>query len=159
MAKLRCAFCKEYADESTCIRVGLSSFCSEEHMIAKANKTRSSAARKTTTRRREAVKKRAGITPEMRESVILADSGRCRFCGSIRYDFECHHVYYRSEASHLPWVHERHNLLTLCTYCHGVVHGDKKRFQPLALQIVWLRDVLGDRHTTIQELIRTSNNK
>lgn len=163
MAKRRCLYCKQYSDKETSISFGLSAFCSEEHkdLWRTDNSDRSvSRAQKTTSIRRKARKnKDETLTEVARAEVFAVDSGRCRGCGKVGHDFECHHVYYRSEAAREPWLNSRHNLLTLCTECHTLVHSNKKLYQPLALQVVYMREVYSDTAITIRELERQINNK
>src|SRR5690606_7211647 len=90
------------------------------------------------------------MPPRLRESVMRKDSNRCRACRS-RNGLDVHHIYYKSQGG----PHEASNLITLCKECHiPIVHADKKRFQPLCLGIVWLREVYGDRHMTLYQLER-----
>lgn len=152
MSKRRCAYCREYFDQSTMIVSGLSAFCSNGHLLKARNKSRPKPQPKQPNDDFD------GISPAMRLAAIEADGYRCRYCGNLSHNLAVHHIYYRSEARNEPWLHQPHNLITLCNYpCHlDIVHGNKRLYQPLCLQIVWLRMIEGDVHTTIQMLERQS---
>ena len=147
MTKFRCTFCRTYFDGPVTQRVGISSYCSDYCLQASARKPRKNSPPKR-------VRARSGVTADVRKAVFAADGNSCRYCGQQTHDLSVHHVYYRSEANHQPWVHQRQNLLTLCTECHNLVHSNKKRFQPLALGVVWLRETEGNEWCTIPMLER-----
>ena len=54
----------------------------------------------------------------LREEVLRRDNWRCQSCGAMS-NLEVHHKEFRS---HLGEDSEE-NLITLCTGCHGRVHG------------------------------------
>lgn len=59
-----------------------------------------------------------------------------------------HHVHYRSEGVD----HSPHNLVALCVECHNpIVHANKRKWQPICLAYIWLRDVEG-RKLTLREV-------
>lgn len=59
-----------------------------------------------------------------------------------------HHVHYRSEGVD----HSPHNLVALCVKCHNpIVHANKRKWQPICLAYIWLRDVEG-RRLTLREV-------
>lgn len=91
--------------------------------------------------------KRQKMATSLRDEVLALDRHSCRFCGTKRSKLDVHHVIYRSGGG----KDVRHNLLTLCSVCHDVVHSDRKRWQPLCLGVVWLRDVEG-RHVDVPGL-------
>lgn len=63
----------------------------------------------------------------------------CQFCGAID-NLQLHHVYYRSERKDL--IDNPDNCLMLChrdfskNKCHRVVHNNKKKYQPILLDIL-----------------------
>jgi|JI9StandDraft_2_1071091.scaffolds.fasta_scaffold45797_4 5-methylcytosine-specific restriction endonuclease McrA len=144
MSKRKCTYCKEYFDKDDMLAVGVSAFCSQEHMFANGSKP------KTTLKKKP---KRQEVADDVVLKVLKLDDYRCRYCGKHTEELIMHHIVYRSEASHWDGLHTEDNLITLCNYpCHLFhVHGDKKKYQPLCLRIVDLRKQ-GDKTTTIQEL-------
>ena len=162
--KVKCANCKEYIEKSDAIPRGLSNFCSMDCVFSKANKRKSNqrAGRSAKDTKRkvsvsDAKTKRRMVsnelTDEQRQHVLKGDGYRCRLCGG-KDNLVFHHVIYKSEKRNKQWQDEISNGITLCnTPCHlSIVHGNKKRFQKLCLGIVYLREVEGDKHTTIYEL-------
>lgn len=63
----------------------------------------------------------------------------CQLCGAVD-NLELHHVYYRSERKDL--IDDPNNCLMLChkdfskNKCHRIVHSNKKKYQPLLLEIL-----------------------
>ena len=55
----------------------------------------------------------------------------CRWCGSSRAN-HVHHILYRSQGG----PHTPENLILLCLHCHELVHGNKRKYQPILLEIV-----------------------
>lgn len=151
MSKRKCAYCKEYFDKEDMIESGLSAYCSQEHRIKSVD-----TGRKRLAARRAAKKVEMDVPEETRELVLELDNYRCRYCGKASNNLVPHHIAYRSEARHEPWLNDPVNLITLCNYpCHlDIVHGNKNLYQPLCRQIVWLRAVHGNRNTTIRMLER-----
>jgi 5-methylcytosine-specific restriction endonuclease McrA len=45
----------------------------------------------------------------------------CEHCQKSRgvYKFEVHHIIYRSEAPKHPYLHDKRNLIILCSDCHN----------------------------------------
>ncbi len=60
---------------------------------------------------------------ELHRAVLERDGWRCQICG-VRRGLEVHHIQFRSRAG----CDEEQNLMTLCSNCHGQVHG---RHEPL----------------------------
>lgn len=146
MSKRKCSHCKSYFDSDEMLVRGLSAFCSNEHYLAQLNKAQ--------TKKSKPKKHNIDITDEQREAVLRLDGYRCRYCGKSSDNLAVHHIAYRSEAKHEPWLNEPVNLITLCNYpCHlDIIHGNKKLYQPLCRQIVYLRALKGDKTTTIAML-------
>ena len=61
----------------------------------------------------------AGLTNKMRKEVYRRDGYMCALCGDPR-TLQIHHYRKRS----LGGVDHPMNLITLCPYCHAVVHGE-----------------------------------
>lgn len=63
----------------------------------------------------------------------------CQLCGAVD-NLQYHHVYYRSERKDL--IDDPNNGLMLChrdfskNKCHSVVHSNKKKYQPILLEIL-----------------------
>ena len=60
----------------------------------------------------------ANITNETRKAVYRRDGYRCALCDSTKY-IQIHHYISRSRGG----TNNPHNLITLCSDCHGVAHG------------------------------------
>lgn len=143
MSVIRCKFCKTYVDKEDSLKLGVSSFCSEEHLqtwsLEQQNKTRSRLRQRALDR---------DIPHALRQRTLEADGHQCRFCGTP-FVLHLHHIRYRSEGG----GHEPSNLITLCWEHHEVVHSDKKLYQPLCRAIVWKREIEGDKTSLIGDLI------
>lgn len=78
-----------------------------------------------------------GLIPAaLRQEVLERDNSICRFCGSYAENPALHHVIYRSEGG-------RNRLDNLITthwmyqpQCHERIHGRKRLWQPLGLQVI-----------------------
>jgi 5-methylcytosine-specific restriction endonuclease McrA len=151
MSKRRCKHCREYFDRDGMVIRGMSAYCSNEHLVADLNSVKY---KSTISKRRN-----ADLSSADREAIFRLDGHRCRYCGKHSRNLAVHHIYYRSEAKHEPWLNQPHNLITLCNYpCHlDIVHGNKRRYQALCLQVVWLRMLKNDKETTIAMLERQLN--
>ena len=154
MSKRKCAYCKEYFDKSDMIQQGLSAYCSQEHRLRSVD-----TGTKRVAARRRAKKMETDIPADVRELILNLDNHRCRYCGKESGNLVPHHIVYRSEAQNEPWLNDPVNLITLCNYpCHiNIIHGNKKLYQPLCRQIVYLRAVRGDKNTTIRMLEKELN--
>lgn len=143
MAKLRCKYCKEWVEREEAFRHGLSSFCSKDHWWAFFQERQSSqrSAPKNSPKSEGGVSR---VPTQVKRHVARGDGLRCRVCGQ-RNLLVLHHIIYRSEKANKPWENQPWNLITLCNEpCHlGIVHGNKRRFQPLLLGLTWLREVEG----------------
>lgn len=62
----------------------------------------------------------ASIPNTTRKAVYKRDGYRCALCDSTR-GLQIHHVMKRSQGG----TNDPMNLITLCMYCHGVVHGTR----------------------------------
>lgn len=140
--KVRCTVCRTYVDRDEAIRAGIVSYCGEDCLSEAARSRKKQGAARTTTKRR-----RESMSAELRDEVIAADGGRCRYCGTTTF-LHAHHALYRSEGG----KNVRENLLTLCDEHHQLVHSDKGKYQPLVLRIIAMRELDGNSRTTIKML-------
>lgn len=148
---VRCKWCRTYVEKETAIPVGLSFFCSDDHLGQWRQKVR---APKSRLRKRASDRQTTkDISPATRQAVYESDLHRCRFCGT-EFVLALHHVMYRSEGGD----HQPHNLITLCAEHHNLIHSDKGRYQPLCLGVVFLREVHSDHFILIPELEHTLQN-
>lgn len=83
--------------------------------------------RKQDNPKKYAVKKRRRVRredkklpPEIREEVLKRDGYACRKCGS-KENLQIHHIKYRSKGG----SDDLNNLITLCEFCHWIVHKDE----------------------------------
>lgn len=61
---------------------------------------------------------------------ICEEEPYCILCGS-NYWLQVHHIYYRSQGG----LTVKKNLIRLCQKCHNLVHSNKKKYQPMLLEI------------------------
>lgn len=154
-SRLRCTNCREYKDRDSFYKASsLEKVCSEECFLALRGR-RSEASGSTLqrslkkprlpqaqTRKRP---KRDDPPPKTRAKVVLRDRGKCRFCGV--QTTELHHIKYKSEGVD----HSEHNLITLCNDHHiNLVHGNKRKWQPLCRMVIWYQYVYG-RYITLRQ--------
>lgn len=85
------------------------------------------------TRLKPISKKRVCVSKKTYNEVYERDKGCCRFCGAID-NLQLHHIYYRSERKDL--IDEPSNCIMLCFDCHKLVHSNKKKYQPILLEII-----------------------
>lgn len=76
--------------------------------------------------------KRVTVTKQTYESVYTRDNGRCVLCHSNEL-IQLHHVLYRSERKDL--INDPNNCVLLCCKCHQLVHSNKKKYQPILLEL------------------------
>lgn len=55
---------------------------------------------------------------------------QCKMCGSTNW-IEKHHIVYRSEGGN----NDNKNLIHLCKRCHMLVHSNKKKYQPVLMDL------------------------
>lgn len=147
MAKMRCNFCKDYIDKTDAYNAGFSNYCSRDHFDQKRFQRPKPKIKKSSAK----AKPSKSVVP--REEVFKRDNYRCRFCGGGE-NLAVHHIHYKSEAANKPWQDQPSNLLSLCnSTCHlKIVHGNKKKYQPLCLQIIWLTYVENNSKILIKDL-------
>ena len=147
MSKVKCKGCKQYVERDSALRIGLSSYCDRDCLYSAQTKKPKQQSKKISTVNREP------LSEELRNYVLTKDCNRCRLCGKTN-NLAVHHVIYKSDKKNKRWQDQASNLITLCNQpCHlDIVHKNKKKFQKLCLGIIWLREVEGDRYTTIYKL-------
>lgn len=84
------------------------------------------------TRLKPISKKRIFVSKKTYNEVYKRDNGCCRICGNNIV--ELHHIYYRSERKDL--IDEPSNCIMLCDKHHKLVHSNKKKYQPILLDII-----------------------
>jgi hypothetical protein len=76
------------------------------------------------------------ISPAIRALVFERDGGYCRVCGGMPESPALHHIRYRSEGG----LNVVENLITVhwmyAPRCHELVHGNKRLWQPILLEVV-----------------------
>ena len=73
------------------------------------------------------------VTNETYETVYLRDKGKCRLCGNDK-GLHLHHIIYRSQNKHL--INDVDNCIMLCVKCHLLVHSNKKKYQPILMEMI-----------------------
>lgn len=63
-------------------------------------------------------------------SKIVEEEPYCQLCGSTSY-LHIHHIYYRSQLG----LTTPKNLIRLCSECHYKVHSNKRKYQPILLEM------------------------
>jgi len=76
--------------------------------------------------------KRITVLKETYDYVIKRDNYSCRLCGSTNW-IQLHHIYYRSQRKDL--INDIDNCIMLCDDCHRLVHSNKKKWQPILLEM------------------------
>lgn len=61
---------------------------------------------------------------------IIESEPYCQLCGST-YFLQVHHIYYRSQLG----LTVPKNLIRLCDRCHRLVHSNKRKYQPMLLEL------------------------
>lgn len=84
---------------------------------------------KSYTRQREAYK---GFTLKIRKAVRKRDNNTCQVCGKTKEEhgmnMHVHHVDYNKGNN------SQDNLICVCRYCHGIIHGDENKWQEILLE-------------------------
>lgn len=83
------------------------------------------------TRIKPIAKKRVFVSKETYNKVYERDNGMCRLCGSK--NVHLHHIVYRSESKAL--INEPSNCILLCEEHHRLVHSNKRKYQPMLLEM------------------------
>ena len=76
-------------------------------------------------------KKRVFVSKDTYNIVLERDRACCRLCGNK--NIHLHHIVYRSESKAL--IDEPSNCIMLCEKHHRLVHSDKKKYQPILLDM------------------------
>lgn len=77
-------------------------------------------------------KKRVFVSKKTYDKVFKECDGRCVFCGTTS-NLHYHHIYYRSERKDL--IDDPSNGIMLCEEHHRLVHSNKRKYQPILLDI------------------------
>lgn len=86
------------------------------------------------TRLKPISKKRVFVSKKTYDEVYERDKGCCQFPLCRKPNIELHHIYYRSERKDL--IDEPSNCIMLCNEHHKLVHSNKKKYQPILLEIM-----------------------
>ena len=78
-------------------------------------------------------KNKIKVSHETYMKVIERDKYMCQICGANQ-DLHAHHILYRSQRKDL--IDEPTNLIMLCGRCHGLVHSNKKKYQPMLIEMI-----------------------
>ena len=153
--KVRCGCCKKFVDRDTAFKCRVSYYCDRTCYKKKVFEKKVSSSKTSPVKKLQPL----NVSNDVRAHVLARDGFKCRYCQNTS-NLVLHHVVYRSEARNRQWCDEVSNLITLCNYpCHiDIVHGDKRRWQPLCLGIIWLREVCGDKTMTLRKLERKLHN-
>lgn len=81
---------------------------------------------------RKSKKRRITVSKATYNYVIERDKYCCRLCGSTNW-ISLHHIKYRSERKDL--INDASNCIMLCEGCHRLVHSNKKKWQPILLEM------------------------
>ena len=141
-------FCKLLDREITlseCNRINSENKCREYKMKNEENSAYKNkkcteftkkSAKKSTLKGKSPVKsgknKKVTVTKEIYNFVIERDKYCCRLCGSTNW-IQLHHILYRSQRKDL--INDINNCIMLCDDCHKLVHSNKKRWQPILLEM------------------------
>lgn len=77
-------------------------------------------------------KKRVTVSNTTYNQVYEDCNGRCALCFTTQ-NLQYHHILYRSERKDL--IDEASNGIILCLTCHTKIHSNKKKYQPILLEI------------------------
>lgn len=77
--------------------------------------------------------KKLTVTKDTYNCVIERDNYSCKLCGSTNW-LQLHHILYRSQRKDL--INDIDNCIMLCSDCHRLVHSNKKKWQPLLLEMI-----------------------
>lgn len=152
-SKRRCKFCGDYFPVAELTKYGLGMSCQAQECLLAARTGKATqkkvAARKAAPPQKN---KNPGAPAAIRRVVRERDQNACRFCGrqclSEHGNGEVHHITYRSQISvQDPWRDHLGNLILLCDEHHGLVHSNKRVWQPILRACIWLHYAEGRRLT------------
>ena len=64
---------------------------------------------------------------EEKHGYLFCENCNVNINGTIR--FETHHIVFASEAPKHKYLHNDKNLMVLCTVCHSLFHGKKRKIR------------------------------
>lgn len=106
------------------------------HENKKCTEFTKNSAKKSTSKGKSPVKsgknKKVTVTKEIYNIVIERDKYCCRLCGSTNW-IQLHHILYRSQRKDL--INDINNCIMLCDNCHRLVHNNKKKWQPILIEM------------------------
>lgn len=76
--------------------------------------------------------KKLTVTKKTYNYVIERDKYCCRLCGNTNW-IQLHHILYRSQRKDL--INDVNNCIMLCDNCHRLVHNNKKKWQPILIEM------------------------
>lgn len=129
--KRRCTYCRGYYTPGEMLRAGVSGVCSSECLSGLQDKYRYKRERRRVHRAR---KNRYGkrLNGSVRDKVRRRDGNVCRYCGGTNR-LQIHHIEYRSQGGE----DVAHNLITLCSEHHALMHTSKLKWQPILRGVMW----------------------
>lgn len=77
-------------------------------------------------------KKRVFVSKKTYNLVLEESENKCQLCCKYK-PIQLHHIYYRSERKDL--IDDPSNCIMLCDECHRLVHSNKRKYQPILLEI------------------------
>ena len=78
---------------------------------------------------------------------IVEEEPYCQLCGSTQY-LHIHHIYYRSQLG----LTTPKNLIRLCDRCHRLVHSNKRKYQPMLLDMQFKKYGYFDKEDVCKDL-------
>ena len=76
--------------------------------------------------------KKLTVTKDTYNYIIGRDNYFCRLCGNTSF-LQLHHILYRNQRKDL--INNVDNCIMLCSDCHKLVHSNKKKWQPILLDM------------------------
>lgn len=76
--------------------------------------------------------KKLTVTKDTYNYVIERDNYSCKLCARTNF-IQLHHILYRSQRKDL--INDVDNCIMLCSDCHRLVHSNKKKWQPILLEM------------------------
>ena len=79
------------------------------------------------------VSKNKKIVSRETYNFVLERDKCCQMCGTYQ-NLHLHHIFYRSQRKDL--IDDPNNLIMLCEEHHRLVHSNKKKYQPMLLEMM-----------------------
>jgi 5-methylcytosine-specific restriction endonuclease McrA len=129
-SRVLCQGCRLFRDPAEMQKVGLGYICGDRCMELVRKRAREKRARREANKSSHS----KGLLDRNRKAAKRRDLG-CRWCRRTSC-LQVHHIRYRSQGG----GHELDNLITLCQVCHEHAHSDKRRWQPVLLELIRIGD-------------------